>query len=129
VRTLTKSFVLVAAYLVAIAAVYWLLTTERAGTLLLLGTAVMLGLIAGYLVRRDGVVREPLAPEDDPEADPRDAAGTPVGSFPFSSAWPIVLAGGVVLAAFGVLYTVILLPMGIALVGLAVLGLMRESRA
>ena len=128
-RTLTKSFVLVGAYLVGSAVVYWFLTTERAGTMLLLGTAVMLGLIAWYLVRRDGAVREPLAPEDDPEADPRDAAGTAVGSFPFSSVWPIVLVGGLVLAAFAVLYTVILLPIGIVLAGLAVLGLMRESRA
>jgi hypothetical protein len=129
VRTLTKTFVLVAAYLVGIAVVYWLLTTERAGTMLLLGTAVMLGLIASYLVRRDGTAREPVAPEDDPDADPRDVAGTAVGSFAFSSAWPIVLVAGLVLAAFGALYTVILLPVGIVLAGLAVLGLMRESRA
>jgi hypothetical protein len=129
VRTLTTTFALVAAYLVAVAVVYWFVSTERAGTMLLLGTAVMLGLIAAYLVRRDGAAREPLAPEDDPEADPRDAAGTPLGSFPFSSAWPIVLVGGLVLAAFGLLYTVILLPVGMVLAGVAVLGLMRESRA
>ena len=127
-RTLTKAFVVVAAYLVGIAVVYWFLTSERAGTLLLLGTAAMLGLVAWYLVRRGGG-REPVAPEDDPDANPRDAAGTPVGSFPFSSAWPIVLVGGLVVLTFGVLYTVILLPIGAVLVGVAVLGLMRESRA
>jgi len=128
VRTLTKAFVVVAAYLVGIAVVYWFLTSERAGTLLLLGTAAMLGLVAWYLVRRGGG-RGPVPPEDDPDANPRDAAGTPVGSFPFSSAWPIVLVGGLVMLTFGVLYTVILLPIGAVLAGVAVLGLMRESRA
>ena len=128
-RTLTKTFVVVAAYLVAIAVVYWFLTYERAGTLLLLGAAATVGLIGAYVVRRGGAASQPLAPEDDAEAEDRDAAGTPVGSFPFSSVWPIVLVGGLVLAAFGVLYTVVLLPVGLVVAGVAVLGLMRESRA
>ena len=128
-RTMTKTFVAVAGYLVAIAVVYWFLTSERAGTLLLLGTAVMLGLVAVFIVRRGGAAAENPAPEDDADAEPRDAAGTPIGSFPFSSAWPIVLVAAFVVMALGILYTVILLPMGVVLGGVAVLGLMRESRA
>lgn len=128
-RTLERTFVVVAGYLVAIAIVYWFLTYERAGTLLLLGTAAMLALLAWYVVRRGGTATEPPAPEDDPDAEPRDAAGTPVGSFPFSSVWPIVFVVGVVIAVLGALYTAVLLPMGLVLGGLAVLGLMRESRA
>ena len=128
-RTLTKTFLVVGGYLVGIAVVYWFLTSEPAGTLLLLGTAATLGLIAWYLVRRRGAAADRLAPEDDPDAEPRDAAGTPVGSFPFSSVWPVVLVGGVVIATMGVLYTAILLPIGLVLTGVAVLGLMRESRA
>jgi hypothetical protein len=128
-RTLTKTFVIVALYLVAIAAVYWFLTFERAGTLLLLGAAATVGLVGVFFVRRGGAAAEPLTPEDHADAEPRDAAGTTVGSFPFSSVWPIVLVGGLVLATFGVLYTVVLLPMGLVVAGLAVLGLMRESRA
>lgn len=127
-RTLARTFAAAAAYLVGIAVVYRFVTEEHAGILLLLGSAATLALVAVYTVRRGGH-RSPPAPEDDPEAEPTSFAGTPVGSFPFSSAWPLVLVGGLVVAVFGVLYTVILLPIGVVLSGVAVLGLMRESRA
>ena len=127
--TLTKTFLVVAAYLVAIAAVYWFVTSEDAGTLLLLGSAATLALVGVFLARRGALGREPPAPEDDPAADVRAVAGTPIGSFPFSSSWPIVLVGGVVLLGLGVLYTAILLPLGAVIVATAVVGLMRESRS
>jgi cytochrome c oxidase subunit IV len=132
VRTLAKTFLAVAAYLVAIATVYWFVTYEEAGTLLLIGAGLMVALVAAYLARRGALERHPsgpAAPEDDPEASPRGFAGSAVGSFPFSSAWPIVLVGGFVVTALGILFSVILLPIGVVLAGVAILGLMRESQA
>jgi hypothetical protein len=125
---LTKTFVVVASYLVVIGGVYWFITSEDAGTLLLLGTAVMLGLVAVYLARRGALERAPAALEDRPDGDVHAAAGTSVGSFPFASAWPIVLVGGLVLVALGILYTLILVPLGGVVAATAVVGLMRESR-
>jgi hypothetical protein len=129
VTTITKTFLVVAAYLVAIAVVYWFVTEEEAGTLLLLGSAATLVLVAIYLARRGALGGGEAPPEDDPDAEPARAAGMVIGSFPFSSAWPIVLVAGCVLAALGVLYTAILLPLGAVVFAIAVLGLMRESRA
>ena len=128
-RTLAKTFAVVAVYLAAVAVIYWLVSSEDAGSLLLLGSAAMAGLVATYLARRGAFAGGRPAPEDAPDADPADVAGRSVGSFPFASAWPIVLVAGFVVLGFGVLYTAILLPLGGALAGLAVYGLMRESRA
>ena len=86
-------------------------------------------LVGIYLRRRGALERRPPDPEDDPEADVRALAGTSVGSFPFASAWPIVLVGGLVVVALGILYTAILIPLGAVVAGLAIVGLMRESRA
>jgi hypothetical protein len=127
--TLTKTFLVVAAYLLAIALVYWFITYEDAGSLLLVGAAVMLAIVAVYLIRRGAFASGEATPEDDAEADVRHAAGSVVGSFPFSSAWPVVLVGGFVVLALGVLYTPILLPVGVVVAAVAVAGLMRESRA
>ena len=127
--TVTKTFLVVAGYLVAIGALYWFITSEDAGTLLLLGTAVMLGLVAAYLARRGALERSPAALEDQADADVHAAAGTSVGSFPFASAWPIVLVGGLVLVALGILYTLIVVPLGAVVAATAVVGLMRESRS
>ena len=131
-RTLAKTLLVVAAYLFGIAVIYWFLTSEEAGTLLLIGSGLMVGLVAAYLARRGALERHPSsppAPEDDPGATPRSLAGSPVGSFPFSSAWPIVLVGGFVVTSLGILFSVILLPIGVVLAGVAILGLMRESEA
>jgi hypothetical protein len=129
VRTLTKSFLVIAGYLVAIAAVYWLLTGEEAGTFLVLGSAATVSLVSVYLARRGALGHGPAHPEDDPDGDIAAAAGGRIGSFPFSSVWPIVFVAGSVLVALGALYTAILLPLGGVVVALAVVGLMRESRA
>jgi len=129
VTTLTKTFLVVAAYLLVIGVVYWFVTSEDAGTLLLLGTAVMLVLVGICLGRRGALERRAPVPEDDPEADVHSLAGAPIGSFPSASAWPIVLVGGFVVVALGILYTAILIPLGAVVAGTAILGLMRESRA
>jgi len=126
VRTLMRTFLVVAAYLVGVAAIYWFLTEEDAGTALLLGTAATLALVAVFLIRRRGTAT-PSPPEDDPDAEPAAAAGTPIGSFPFTSAWPVILVAGLVVTTLGILYTVILIPMGLTVTTVAIVGLMRES--
>lgn len=87
----------------------------------------MAGIVAGYGIRRGALRPSDPVPEDRPEADVRDVAGSSVGSFPFSSAWPVVFALGMLFVGMGLLYALILLPVGVVLATIAVIGLMRES--
>jgi hypothetical protein len=129
VRTLTKVFLWVALFLTVVTIVYWIRTSEYAGAVLLGGCVVMSVIIAGFAIRR-GSLRHPAdAPEDRPDATPADVAGQEIGSFPFSSAWPVVFAAGLVFVGVGLLYTLVLLPVGVILGTIAVIGLMRESES
>ena len=127
-RTLAKVFLWVALFLTAITTVYWFRSYEAAGTTLLGGCVLLALIVAGFAWRRGWLRDPPDVPEDRPDAVPSEVAGQEVGSFPFSSAWPIVLAAGAVFVGVGLLYTLVLLPVGLILGTAAVLGLMRESR-
>jgi hypothetical protein len=107
--------------------IYWFVTYEPAGTLLLWSFSLMPLIVAGYLVLHGGV--RAGTPEDDPDASPERAAGQELGTFPVASAWPLVLVLGSIAAAASLVYGLLLLPVGLAVIGLAVLGLMRESRS
>jgi hypothetical protein len=129
VSTLTKVFLAVAAFLTVVTTVYWIRSSEEAGTVLLAGCVAMSAIIAAFAIRRGSLRHPSEAPEDQPDASPSDVAGTGLGSFPFSSAWPVVFALAMVFVGVGLLYTLVLLPVGVILGTLAVLGLMRESRS
>ncbi len=130
-KTGTKLFVVLFVFLAVVASVYWFLAYERAGATLLASAALMFAVLVGYGARR-GVFRQREADADSSDrsdATPADAAGETVGSFPLSSAWPLVFALGAVLAGASLIFGMLLLPVGLALISIAVLGLMRESRS
>jgi hypothetical protein len=110
--------------------VYWFLTYERAGSVLLVMYGVTALVISGYalLAARGRSGPEP-EPEDRPDAEVEEAAGRPVGAFHFASPWPVWLAVGSTLTAAGLAFGLYLVPVGVAVLVVAVLGLMRESRS
>ena len=107
--------------------IYWFISYEPAGTFLLWSFSLMSLVVAGYLVVHGAVRARSL--EDDPDATPDRAAGQEVGTFPAASAWPLVLVLGSITIGASLVYGLLLLPVGLAVTVLAVLGLMRESRS
>jgi uncharacterized membrane protein YfcA len=129
VKTSTKIFLALGVWGVAIGAIYWFITYEPAGTVLL-GVFGLMGLVVALYSMREGALRtrRPEAPEDRDDATPADAAGRRVGSFHFESAWPLWFSAGAALVAAGLAYGLYLIPVGAVAMIVAVLGLMRESR-
>ncbi|MEX0754948.1 MAG: cytochrome c oxidase subunit 4 [Actinomycetota bacterium] len=129
-KTLAKAFLGVGLFATVVAVAYWFVElSEEEGRVLLAVWVLMTATVAGYLIYH-GVFRDrQAAPGDDATALPEDAAGREVGAFPFSSMWPIVFVAGVVVLGAAVIFGLLLLPVGLAIVTIAVLGLMRESRA
>jgi cytochrome c oxidase subunit IV len=128
VKTATKVFVGSGIFAAVVAVVYWYVAFEDAGTTLLAFMSLMLLTVAGYLIVLGALRRRKPLPEDRPDASPGDGADV-VGSFPLSSAWPVVMAGGLVVFGAGLVYGVLLLPLGGLIFAGAVIGLMRESRS
>jgi hypothetical protein len=114
------------AYGAIVGTIYWFVTYEPAGTLLLWSFSLMPVIVAGYLVRHGSVRARTL--EDDPEATPEKAAGQELGTFPSASTWPVVLVLGSIAVGTSLVYGLLLLPVGLGVMLLAVLGLMRESQ-
>ncbi|HEY7667784.1 MAG TPA: cytochrome c oxidase subunit 4 [Actinomycetota bacterium] len=126
-RTAFRLLVGLGVFGLALGTVYWFLTSEVTGSVLLWSFGLMPLIVAAWIRRRlraGGGSR----PADRPDAVPSAAAGEVIGSFPAASAWPLFLALALVLAGAGLVYGAILLPLGIGLVAFAVLGMMRESR-
>ena len=112
---------------IALGTIYWFLTYETTGTVLLLAFGLMPLVVAAWIRRR---IRAGTAsgPSDDAGATPAQSAGEIVGSFPSGSVWPLFLALALLALGASLVYGAILVPLGILLVAFAVLGLMRESR-
>jgi hypothetical protein len=125
VRTEPTFLLFAGGFSLAVAAVYWSLSSERAGSTLLLFMFLAPAFVGAYLVRRAWRLRRP---EDRADALPADGAGVPVGRFHERSAWPLVLALGAAVAGVGLVFGAWPLAFGLVLVALAVGGLMRESR-
>jgi cytochrome c oxidase subunit IV len=111
---------------IVVGAIYWYVSSEAAGTTLLLAMGIAPLILAGYVLRRR---EREVPPEDRPDARPEDAAGEVVGSFPAESAWPIALAGSSVLVLGGLVYGPALLVLGCIGFAVCIVGLMRESRS
>lgn len=78
----------IAVFFGVVAAIYWFLSYEDAGGVMLLASA-LLGLLPGaYYFWWSRRMRP--RPEDREDARPEDGAGV-VGAFPSSSIWPFVL--------------------------------------
>ena len=110
---------------IAIGVVYWFITYEPFGTVLLVLMGVAT-LIMGYVVwRRTSGKR---FPEDAETISYADDAGDEIGYFSGGSLWPFVMAIGVVVGVEGLIYGVWLLVAGLMLFAWATIGLMQESR-
>lgn len=105
---------------------YYVLTEEWVGSVALWFLGVM-PLIVGLWWVRHGPSAAVRA-SDDPDADPAASAGTSLGSFPMTSAWPVFLVLGVIVTGASLVYGLLLLPVGAAMLVSAIVGLARESR-
>lgn len=127
-RTVVKVLVGSGAFLLSAAAIYWFVSYERAGTILLSGTAAATLVMAAYAWLE--IRRSPTrAPGDRDEADPGEGEGEPIASFTVGSPWPLVLGIGVAVLGAGLVFGPPLLVLGAILIVLACLGIMRESIA
>jgi Cytochrome c oxidase subunit IV len=125
-RTATKYLLILAAFAFLLGTVYWFVTYEVAGSVLLWALSLLPIIVAAYALRHGAFSDERT--EDDPNATPAASSGTAIGSFPMGTAWPIFFVLGVVVTGAGLVYGLLLVPAGVVLIGWAVLGLMRESR-
>ena len=123
-----------------IAIVYWFLSYEDGGGIMLLGTC-LLGLLPGayyffwhrrfhgskyfFWGRLDKVVGD--RPEDMPDANIEDGAGV-IDSFPASSIWPFILGMGAFVTALALAFGTWLLPVGVTTIVIALVGVTAESR-
>jgi Cytochrome c oxidase subunit IV len=115
----------VTAFFVVIGAIYWFTSYEDAGTTMLAASS-LLGLLAGgYLLLQ--ARKFPPRPEDRPDATLADGAG-PVDSFPAPSIWPFVFGLGAVVFATGFIFGIWVVLPGAAILGLGVIGMIRQSR-
>lgn len=105
--------------------VYWFTSYEQAGTLMLIGSA-LLGLLPGaYYFWWSRRMEERTEDRDDAEV--AEGAGT-VAAFPGSSIWPFVLGVGLALTAVALVLGIWTAVPGIALVISALVGVTVESR-
>lgn len=125
-RVGTRYFVLLFLFAAIVGTVYWFITYESVGTVLLLAFACTPAIIAVFAIRH-GSMRERRA-EDDAEADPASEAGEVLGPFPAETVWPIFLVLGTIVTGASLVYGLILVPLGAALLVWSVLGFTRESR-
>jgi hypothetical protein len=121
----TRVFLLMAAFGGAVGIVYWFLSYEDAGFVLLALMGVCSAMIGGYLLYRAHAHRRP---EDDPDAEYEATAGERVGRFSSGSIWPLVMGIGTVLALQGFIYGAWLVGFGLVLFVWAAVGFMLESR-
>ena len=106
-----------------LAAIYWLLSDEPAGTAALVLTGGLSFLIGFYILftgRRIGP-----RPEDRSDGEIEEAAGE-VGFFSPHSWWPLALALSAGVLTLGVVFGVWLMVGGVALLLLSLLGLVFE---
>ncbi len=113
----------IGAFVLLFAIIYWFLSYEEAGSLLLLGVTLASALLGTYLLltSRHG----PSLPEDDPEAG--SPAADEIGSFPTGSIWPLVVGAGTTLAALGLAFSGWLALPGVGLLAFGVGGMIVES--
>jgi uncharacterized iron-regulated membrane protein len=108
-----------------VCAIYWFLSNETSGTMMLLG-ATLLGFVPGAYYLWWSRRMKPR-PEDNPSASRADGAGV-VAAFPSTSVWPFVLGVGAALVGLALVFGLWTAPIGFVLGFAALLGVIRESR-
>ena len=124
-RTESRFLIGAGAFGAFVGIVYWFLSYEQAGFVMLLFMGLASSFIGGYLVWK---MHRVSRAEDDPDADHAASAGVVAGRFSAGSIWPLVMALGLVSATQGLVFGVWLSLFGITLFVWATVGLMLESR-
>lgn len=121
-------------FLVILFIVYWFLSYEHTGTVLLGFSFAAYGMLGAFLLmewvkRRPAKGKPPIPrPEDDPDATHADGAGE-VDFFPSASIWPAGMALGAITVAIGTIYGLWYFLIGLVLVAGAVIGFVVEAEA
>ena len=123
-----KLFAGAGAFFALTGSIYWFVSYEPAGTIMLALAVLGVLMVAGWLFlwsRRVG-----SRPEDRSDASPADGSGE-IGYFPSSSIWPFVIACGAVVMAVAFVFGVWLGLTGalIALVGIVGYAFEASSKA
>jgi len=116
-------FGFMAAFLLPVTVVYWLLSKDPAGTTLLalsIGLAFMIGYYLLFTARR-----MEARPEDRPDAEISEGSGE-IGFFPPHSWWPIALAGAFTTTMLGTVFGPFLIAIGAGMLTIALFGLLFE---
>ncbi len=114
-----------AMFFAVVAGVYWFLSDEQAGSLLLAFLAAASALLGWYLGRRGVAAAGGFGDRED--AGPDDAAGEDLGVFDSASIWPVVLAVGAMLLGTGAIFGSGVLLVGAIVTVLAVVGLVAQT--
>jgi Cytochrome c oxidase subunit IV len=115
----------ITAFFVVIGGIYWFTSYEDAGTTLLVGASLLGLLVGGYLLLESR--RFPPRPQDRGDATIAEGSG-PVGEFPAPSVWPFVFGLGCTILATGTVFGVWVAVAGGVVVGLGLIGMVRQSR-
>jgi hypothetical protein len=123
-RVSGRLFALLAVFFALIAAVYWWLAKEPAGTAALVFTGALGFLIAFYLLFTAKRI-EPL-PEDDDEGDIVEGAGVQ-GFYSPHSWWPLPVGAGAATVGFGLVFLMWwLIVLGAVITIIGVTGILFE---
>ena len=112
-------FVFITAFFVVVAPIYWFVSGEIIGTVALLITVVMTGMLAVFFTITSNKID--ARPEDDKDGEIIEGAGE-VGFFPSQSIWPFWSAAAVTLMALGPVFGWWLTLLGVGLGIWAVVG-------
>lgn len=118
-----RFFAGLAAFFAIVAASYWALAHEPAGTTALALVTGLAALVAFYLLYT--ARRMPDLPEDRPTADIEEGAGE-VGFFSPSSWWPLALAASLAVLFLGLVFGWWLFGLGLVATGLSAIGFVFE---
>lgn len=112
-----------AIFSLVVAAIYWFVTGEPAGTILLAAMALATGALGVYAAGR---ARRPPPAEDRPDASPADGAED-VGVFPSGTAVPVLLAASLAVGGAGVVFGSGVLALGAICAVLCLIVMVRHS--
>jgi Cytochrome c oxidase subunit IV len=112
-------------FAVLVGVVYWFISYEDAGFVMLTFMGLASALIGAYLLYRGARLHRA---EDDADAAPGEDSGSIVGRFSSGSIWPLVMGVGTALALQGFIFGAWLVGFGAVLFVWAAVGFMLESR-
>jgi len=114
------------AFFAVTTSLYWFVSYEHAGSVMLGLSVPAFLMVGGYLLlqaRRGG-----LRPEDRPDAEIEEGEEE-IGYFPSSSVWPLILGLGAVALANSLVFGLGLAAVGVGLVVTAAVGYAAEANA